>query len=76
MESKSKILEKRHRMASFIAAKRESLNMTQQALADASGCSRHTIMRIEAEIFSPNADQLYAILEALGVKIKVGNIVF
>ena len=67
------IKEKRNQVASIIQTARVQKGWTQQELGDRVGFSRHTIIRIEAAGFSPNADQLYMLLDCLDVTLKIGN---
>lgn len=43
--------------------------MTQQALADAAGLTRQTIIAIEQGRYSPSLEAAFRIAEALGVRI-------
>lgn len=69
----SLIKEKRNKVASIIQTARVQKGWTQQELGDRVGFNRNTIIRIEASAFSPNADQLYMLLECLDVTLKIGN---
>lgn len=69
----SLIKEKRNQVASIIQTARVQKGWTQQELGDRVGFNRNTIIRIEASAFSPNADQLYMILECLDVTLKIGD---
>lgn len=53
-------------LADLVATKRKEQNMTQQALADATGINRALISRLEKEDFLPAIPQLEALCEALG----------
>ena len=53
-------------LADLVATKRNEQNMTQQALADATGINRALISRLEKEDFLPSIPQLEALCEALG----------
>lgn len=53
-------------LADLVATKRKEQNMTQQALADATGINRALISRLEKEDFLPSIPQLEALCEALG----------
>lgn len=55
-------------LADLVATKRKEQNMTQQALADATGVNRALIFRLEKEDFLPSIPQLKALCEALGFK--------
>ncbi len=52
-------------LADLVATKRKEQNMTQQALADATGINRALISRLEKEDFLPSIPQLEALCEAL-----------
>jgi transcriptional regulator with XRE-family HTH domain len=47
--------------------------LTIEQVAEKVGFSKSTITRIEKGVFSPNADQLYAILDVLNLKLKIGG---
>lgn len=53
-------------LADLVATKRKEQNMTQQALADATGINRALISRLEKEDFLPSIPQLEALCETLG----------
>lgn len=65
--------EKRAKVAQLIQTARVQKGLTQEELASIVGCSRHTILRIEACKYSLNADQLYMILEALELTLKIND---
>lgn len=69
----STIVEKREKVASILQTARVQKGWTQQELADRVGYSRNTIARIESSVFSPNADQLYVLLDCLDVTLKIGD---
>lgn len=64
---------KRDKVAEIIQAARVQKGWTQEELAEKVGFARNTIARIENGRFSPNADQLYAILEVLDLDLKIGK---
>lgn len=64
---------KRAKVAEVIQTARVQKGMTQEELAQVVGFSRGTILRIEGSQFSPNADQLYKICEALEITLKINN---
>lgn len=64
---------KRQKVASIIQTARVQKGLTQTELADKVGFSRSTIARIEACAFSPNADQLYMLIECLDLTLKIGD---
>jgi transcriptional regulator with XRE-family HTH domain len=65
------LLKKREKVAEIIQTARVLQDITQEELAEKVGFSRSTIHRIEKGVFSPNADQLYAILAALNLKLEI-----
>ena len=68
-----KTKEKRQKVASIIQNVRVQKGLSQTELAEMVGFSRSTIARIEACAWSPNADQLYMIMESLELTLKIGN---
>ena len=64
---------KRQKVASIIQTARVQKGLTQTELGDRVGFSRSTIARIEACAFSPNADQLYMLIECLDLTLKIGD---
>lgn len=66
--------QKRQSVAAILTAARKDKGLTQEQLGDLVGFSANTIARIEACRFSPNADQLYALCEALDITIKLNGI--
>ena len=67
------IKEKRNQVANIIQTARVQKGWTQQELGDRVGFSRNTIARIENSVFSPNADQLYMLMEVLDLTLKIGD---
>lgn len=67
------IQEKRQKVASIIQTARVQKGWTQAELGDQVGFSRSTITRIESSVFSPNADQLYVLLDCLDLSLKIGD---
>lgn len=53
-------------LADLVATKRKEQNMTQKALADATGINHALISRLEKEDFLPSIPQLEALCETLG----------
>ena len=72
-EQSEMIKEKRAQVASIIQKARVQKGWTQLELAEKVGFSRSTIARIEASVFSPNADQLYMLAESLELTLKIGD---
>ncbi|MCO4303224.1 helix-turn-helix domain-containing protein [Riemerella anatipestifer] len=71
--NKEKDIKKRLKVAEIIQTARIQKDWTQEELANKIGYARSTIQRIEAGKFSPNADQLYEILDVLGLELKINN---
>ena len=67
------IKEKRNQVASIIQSARAQKGWTQTELGDRVGFSRNTIARIEGSVFSPNADQLYMLMECLDLTLRINN---
>lgn len=64
-------IEKRKKVAAILAKKRQELGLSQEKLAEKLGLSLSTILRIEKCKFSPNADLLYMIADALEIEISL-----
>ncbi len=64
---------KREQVASIIQTARVQKGWTQEELGEKVGFSQNTIKRIESSVFSPNADQLYLLLDCLDITLKIGN---
>lgn len=62
---------KRQKVAEILLQARIKRGISQSDLADRVGFTANTIYRIESCRFSPNADQLYALCEALGITITL-----
>lgn len=73
MAVSEEILKRRAKVAEILQKKRVQISMTQEELAEKSGFSRSTIIRIEQCQFSPNADQLYVLLDVLGISIRLDD---
>lgn len=65
--------QKRERVANILLTARIQKGLTQEQLGDLVGFRQNTIYRIESCRFSPNADQLYALCEALGINITING---
>lgn len=65
---------KRQKVADILLAARLSKGLSQTDLGALVGFNVNTISRIESCRFSPNADQLYALCEALDIKISLNGI--
>lgn len=62
---------KRERVAEILLSARVQRDISLEELAEKVGFKAGTIERIEQGRFSPNADQLYAICEALDLRITI-----
>lgn len=68
------IQQRREKVAEILLSARVQKGLTQEQLGEKVGFAQNTIARIENCRFSPNADQLYALCEALDISIKIDNI--
>jgi transcriptional regulator with XRE-family HTH domain len=68
------IEEKRQKVAELLLSARVQKGLTQEQLGEMVGFAQNTIARIENCRFSPNADQLYAICEALNIDVQINNV--
>lgn len=67
------IEEKRAKVAHILQSARVQKGWSQTELGDRVGFSRSTIARIEAMVFSPNADQLYMLMNCLELSLKIND---
>lgn len=67
------IQERREKVAEILLTARIQKGMTQEQLGEKVGFAQNTIARIENCRFSPNADQLYAICDALDIHIRLNE---
>lgn len=67
------IAKKRQKVAEILLTARIQKGLTQEQLGEMVGFKQNTIYRIESCRFSPNADQLYALCEALGIKVQLDS---
>ncbi len=67
------ILKKRLSVAAILTEARTRKSLTQDQLGELVGFKGNTIYRIESARFSPNADQLYALCEALDITITLNG---
>ncbi len=63
----------REKVANILQTARVQKGLTQEQLAELSGFSRSTIVRIEQCQFSPNSDQLYILLKILDIEMKLND---
>lgn len=68
------IQNRREKVAEILVTARVQKGLTQEQLGEMVGFAQNTIARIENCRFSPNADQLYAICEALEIEIRLNNV--
>jgi HTH-type transcriptional regulator/antitoxin HipB len=61
------------RLADQIRARRESLRLTQQDLAELAGCSPRFVGALEAGKSSVRLDKLVDVLEALGIELRAAR---
>jgi len=72
----SKMLDqKRKNLAEILQTARIQKGMSQTELSEMVGINAKTVSRIESCKYSPNADILYKIIEALEIELKLNNIV-
>jgi transcriptional regulator with XRE-family HTH domain len=67
------IQQRRKKVAEILLTARIQKGLTQEQLGEMVGFAQNTIARIENCRFSPNADQLYAICEALDIHIRLND---
>lgn len=72
--NKDLILNKRQAVADILIKARLQKGWSQTELGGKVGFAQNTIARIENCRFSPNADQLYALCEALEITISLNDI--
>ena len=58
------------RLSNTIKDLRAERSMTQQALADAIGGTRQTVIAIELDKYSPSLETAFKIAEVFGVKLE------
>jgi transcriptional regulator with XRE-family HTH domain len=71
---KLSIEEKRELVAEALLTARIQKGYSLDELGEMVGFKASTIQRIEQGRFSPNADQIYAICEALKITIKINDV--
>ncbi len=62
----------RRRLAfgSVVRAKRKSLGLSQEKLAERAGCDRQSINRVENAAYSPSLDRVFKLADALGMSLS------
>lgn len=66
---------KRKKVANVLQTARVQRGLSLEEVANHVGCKPQTLQRIEAGIFSPTSEILYAIAEAIGIEIKIDETV-
>ena len=51
----------------MVRAKRKSLGLSQEKLAEKAGCDRQSINRVENAAYSPSLDRVFKLADALGM---------
>ena len=54
----------------LVRAKRKSLGMSQEKLAEKAGCDRQSINRVENAAYSPSLDRVFKLADALGMSLS------
>ncbi len=67
----TEIIKKREKVSAILLSARIQKGYSQEKLGELVGFRQNTIARIEGCKFSPNADQLYALCQALGLEITI-----
>jgi transcriptional regulator with XRE-family HTH domain len=55
---------------SVVRAKRKSLGLSQEKLAEKAGCDRQSINRVENAAYSPSLDRVFKLADALGMSLS------
>ena len=53
-----------------VRAKRKSLGLSQEKLAERAGCDRQSINRVENAAYSPSLDRVFKLADALGMSLS------
>jgi transcriptional regulator with XRE-family HTH domain len=53
-----------------VRAKRKSLGLSQEKLAEKAGCDRQSINRVENAAYSPSLDRVFKLADALGMSLS------
>jgi putative transcriptional regulator len=53
-----------------VRAKRKSLGLSQEKLAERAGCDRQSINRVENAAYSPSLDRVFKLADALGLSLS------
>lgn len=54
----------------MVRAKRKSLGLSQEKLAEKAGCDRQSINRVENAAYSPSLDRVFKLADALGLSLS------
>lgn len=54
----------------MVRAKRKSLGLSQEKLAERAGCDRQSINRVENAAYSPSLDRVFKLADALGTSLS------
>ncbi len=54
----------------MVRAKRKSLGLSQEKLAEQAGCDRQSINRVENAAYSPSLDRVFKLADALGMSLS------
>ena len=54
----------------MVRAKRKSLGLSQEKLAEKAGCDRQSINRVENAAYSPSLDRVFKLADALGMSLS------
>lgn len=73
MKNKQQALDKRIKIADVLKSVREEKGMSIEEVAEQVGISKNTLQQIEAGRFSPDADLLCVIVNALGGDLKIND---
>jgi len=60
-------------VGAVVRARRRDLGLTQEAIAELAGCSGRFVRAVEAGKGTVRLDRLTAVLEALGLTLRVGH---
>ncbi len=53
-----------------VRAKRMSLGLSQEKLAEKAGCDRQSVNRVENAAYSPSLDRVFKLADALGLSLS------
>lgn len=64
---------KREKVANILQSARVQKGLSVEDIAKKAGCKPNTLLKIEKGVFSPGAEVLYAIADAIGITIKIND---